>query len=77
MRTCPINVNYRYTADELVYLLDNSDSEVLVYQGCYASRLAEIQQRLPRRIVFVDRVRRAPNGKADYKWARGAALEVS
>ena len=33
--------------------------------------------KLPRRIVFVDRVRRAPNGKADYKWAKGAALAIS
>ena len=48
LRACPINVNYRYSADELVYLLDNSDSEVLVYQACYASRIEEIQGRLPR-----------------------------
>ena len=47
LRACPINVNYRYTADELVYLLDNSDSEVLVYQACYASRIEEIRDRLP------------------------------
>ena len=30
--------------------------------------------KLPKQVVFVDRVQRAPNGKADYKWARGAAL---
>ena len=47
LRACPVNVNYRYTADELVYLLDNSDTEVLVYQGCYASRIEEIRGRLP------------------------------
>lgn len=28
----------------------------------------------PRRIVFVDEVYRAPNGKADYRWAREQAL---
>ena len=27
----------------------------------------------PRRILFVDEVRRAPNGKADYRWARSEA----
>ena len=27
IRGCPINVNYRYKADELVYLLDNWDAE--------------------------------------------------
>jgi len=28
----------------------------------------------PRRVVFVDEVYRAPNGKADYRWARDQAL---
>jgi 3-oxocholest-4-en-26-oate---CoA ligase len=28
----------------------------------------------PRRVVFVDEVYRAPNGKADYRWARETAL---
>jgi fatty-acyl-CoA synthase len=31
--------------------------------------------KLPKRIVLVDSVRRAPNGKADYAWARECALE--
>ncbi len=30
MRGVPVNVNYRYTDNELLYLLDNSDAEVLV-----------------------------------------------
>ena len=29
--------------------------------------------KLPRRVVFVDEVYRAPNGKADYRWARDIA----
>ncbi|MFK7913102.1 MAG: AMP-binding protein [Pseudomonadales bacterium] len=44
---CPINVNYRYKADELVYLLDNSDAEALVFQSSYAMRIWEIRERLP------------------------------
>ena len=44
---CPINVNYRYKADELVYLLNNSDAEALVFQSCYAMRIWEIKDRLP------------------------------
>ncbi len=31
----------------------------------------------PRRVVFVDEVYRAPNGKADYRWAREQAAVVS
>lgn len=47
MRAIPINVNYRYLADELVYLLDNSDSEAIFYQACFADRIAEIRPKLP------------------------------
>ncbi len=32
--------------------------------------------KLPKHIVLVDVVRRAPNGKPDYKWAREHALRV-
>jgi 3-oxocholest-4-en-26-oate---CoA ligase len=31
--------------------------------------------KLPRRFVFLDQIVRAPSGKADYRWARAAALE--
>ncbi len=30
--------------------------------------------KLPKRVLLVDVVRRAPNGKADYTWAKGHAL---
>jgi fatty-acyl-CoA synthase len=48
VRGCPVNVNYRYKADELVYLLDNADAEAIVYQAAYAMRIWEIRERLPR-----------------------------
>ncbi|HVP27665.1 MAG TPA: acyl-CoA synthetase [Myxococcota bacterium] len=47
-RLVPVNVNYRYREDELVYLFDNSDSEVVVYEATYAARVAAIRDRLPR-----------------------------
>ena len=50
---CPINVNYRYKADELIYLLDNSDAEAVFFQGCYAARIWEIRSRLPKVKLFV------------------------
>ena len=43
----PINVNYRYVAEELIYLLDNSDSEAVFYHACYSSRIEEISRSLP------------------------------
>ncbi len=42
-----INVNYRYVAEELIYLLDNSDSEAVFYHACYSSRIKEISGSLP------------------------------
>ena len=50
---CPINVNYRYKADELVYLLENSDAEAIFFQACYAMRIWEIKDRLPKVKLFV------------------------
>ncbi len=50
---CPINVNYRYKADELVYLLDNSDAQAVFFQACYAMRIWEIKDRLPKVKLFV------------------------
>jgi acyl-CoA synthetase (AMP-forming)/AMP-acid ligase II len=48
IRGCPVNVNYRYKAEELVYLLDNADAEAVVYQSTYAMRIWEIREKLPR-----------------------------
>ena len=48
IRGCPINVNYRYKSDELVYLLDNADAEAVVFQSTYAMRIWEIREKLPK-----------------------------
>lgn len=53
IRGCPVNVNYRYKADELIYLLDNADAEAVFFQGCYAARIWEIRSRLPKVKLFV------------------------
>ena len=31
--------------------------------------------KIPKHVILVDHVQRAPNGKADYKWAKQAALD--
>jgi acyl-CoA synthetase (AMP-forming)/AMP-acid ligase II len=48
LRAVPINVNYRYVPDELVYLLDNSDAVVLAHQARFGPDVAAIRDRLPR-----------------------------
>jgi fatty-acyl-CoA synthase len=43
----PVNTNYRYTEDELVYLWDNADAEAVVFHGSFADRTAGARRRLP------------------------------
>ena len=50
----PINVNYRYKADELLYLLDNSDCEALFYQACYGDQINKIKDSLPGIKVWIE-----------------------
>ncbi len=45
-RVVPVNVNYRYRDEELVYLLDNSDAEALFFHSSLADRVARVAGRL-------------------------------
>jgi acyl-CoA synthetase (AMP-forming)/AMP-acid ligase II len=53
LRAVPVNVNYRYVEDELVYLLDDSDAKAVVFHREFAPRLAAIRDRLPRLTHFL------------------------
>ena len=44
----PINTNYRYGGDELVYLFDNADAEVVVFHAGFTGTLEAIRDRLPK-----------------------------
>jgi 3-oxocholest-4-en-26-oate---CoA ligase len=52
----PVNTNYRYADDELVYLWDNSDAIAVVFHGTFAERVAAIRNRVPgvRTFLHVD-----------------------
>ncbi len=56
MRGVAINVNYRYLDEELWYLLDNSDSEALVFHSSLADRVERVVERLPnlKLLIVVD-----------------------
>ncbi|MEZ5559573.1 MAG: acyl-CoA synthetase [Pseudomonadales bacterium] len=72
IRGCPINVNYRYKADELVYLLDNADAEAVVFQACYAMRIWEIRDQLPKVKLYIqvdDGTESLLKGAVDYERA--------
>ena len=43
----PVNTNYRYTADELVYLWGNCDAVAVIFHGVFADRCAELRPRVP------------------------------
>ena len=55
-RAIPVNVNYRYLDDELAYLIDNSDAEVLVFHSSLGDRVGRIKDGLSnlRLLVEVD-----------------------
>jgi acyl-CoA synthetase (AMP-forming)/AMP-acid ligase II len=46
VRAAPFNVNYRYTADELAYLLTNADADALVYHASLAEVVSEALPRI-------------------------------
>ncbi|WP_284124700.1 acyl-CoA synthetase [Parerythrobacter aestuarii] len=52
-RAVPINVNYRYVDEELVYLFDNADVEAVFFDARFAPRLAAIRDRLPKLKMLV------------------------
>ena len=39
----PVNTNYRYTADELVYIWDNADTEVVVFGSSFTETTDRIR----------------------------------
>ena len=47
IRAVPINVNYRYVEDELLYLFDNADLVALVHDAQFTPRIANVRDRVP------------------------------
>ncbi len=52
-RVVPFNVNYRYVAEELVYLLHDSRATAIVYHSCFAEVLDSVRDQLPLLRVFL------------------------
>jgi acyl-CoA synthetase (AMP-forming)/AMP-acid ligase II len=57
-RTVPVNLNYRYVAPELRYVVDNADLEVLVFERALAPLVAEATEGVvrpsPLRLVMIE-----------------------
>jgi len=52
----PVNTNYRYTADELVYLWENADAIAVIFHGTVVATIEPIRRRVPkgRTWIWVD-----------------------
>ena len=44
----PVNTNYRYGAEEIVYLFDNADAEAVVFHACFSDLVEQVRDRLPK-----------------------------
>jgi acyl-CoA synthetase (AMP-forming)/AMP-acid ligase II len=44
----PVNTNYRYADDELIYLWDNADAVAVVFHGTFAERIDRIRPQVPK-----------------------------
>jgi acyl-CoA synthetase (AMP-forming)/AMP-acid ligase II len=65
----PFNVNYRYGAEELLYLLDNADAEAVVFHAAFAPILDSLRARLPlvkRYMAVSEPGHPVPDWAADY-----------
>jgi acyl-CoA synthetase (AMP-forming)/AMP-acid ligase II len=72
----PVNTNYRYTEDELVYLWDNADVVAVVFHGAFAERIDALRHRVPRVHTWLwvdDGTGPCPDWAHPYEAAAGAA----
>jgi len=76
VRAVPVNVNYRYVEDELVYLFSDADLVALIVDTEFADRVDAIRERVPllRHVISVGDGRR-PESAVDYDDAIGAQPE--
>ena len=56
----PVNTNYRYGPEEILYLFDNADAEAVVFHATFTELLDGIRDRLPKVQALVRRRRRRP-----------------
>lgn len=72
VRAVPVNVNYRYVAEEMAYLFDNAQLRVLVLEAGFLPLVESIRGRLPRleQLIVVEDGSERPaslSGVVDYE----------
>jgi len=78
----PVNTNYRYTADELVYIWDNADVVAVVFHGIFAETIEQLRHRVPRVVLWLwvdDASGQCPSWATDYETAAqlGTSTNIS
>jgi fatty-acyl-CoA synthase len=75
LRAVPFNINYRYTADEVAYLLDNADADALVYHSSLSDVVARASTRSPtlKLLIEVDDGGKSIAGSQPYESAIAGA----
>lgn len=72
-RVAPLNVNYRYVEEELVYLFRNARARAVLYHAEFAPRLAAIRDQLPDLEILIQVADASGNallpGAVDYEQA--------
>jgi acyl-CoA synthetase (AMP-forming)/AMP-acid ligase II len=66
------NTNYRYAADELVYLWDNADAVAVVFHGAFAEQCDAVRARVPKVLTWLwvdDGSGPCPDWAVDYERA--------
>ena len=72
----PLNTNYRYLDDELLYLWENADATTVVFHGTFAERIEAIRSRLPKVVNWLwvdDGTEACPTWATPYEEAVGTA----
>jgi len=76
-RMAPLNVNYRYVEEELLYLFDNARAKALLYHAEFAPRVAAVRDRLPNLEILIQVADGSGNallpGAVDYEEALAGA----
>ncbi len=76
-RVAPLNVNYRYVEEELLYLFENSKARSLIYHAEFAPNVASLRDKLPQLEVLIQVADESGNallpGAVDYEEALASA----
>ncbi len=75
LRAVPININYRYTAEELYYIFDNADLVALVHQQRFAPLVREVLPRTPllKHVIVIEDGSDEPSDDIKYEAALAGA----